>query len=264
MIYEPEFADQARAMCRLGATDEELAEHFEVCVRTIYRWRNTHEAFAEAVVVGKEHADARVERALYSRVVGCTVERTRVFKHAGEDPVTVTYKEHLPPDPVAARHWLRVRQRSKWGDHQEKPAEPTSVERIQRALARVDEQKRLAEEARRSGTMPPQQPSPPPPPPPSPPEPELQQEPEQEPAPATRPDDDPAPEPFPDEDPDPFSNADRAPPPAPAPALAPRPPLFELFPRPGGGYGPRPPAEAAAPAPPPMAPLPPFRRGGYG
>jgi len=91
MIYEPEFADQARALCRLGATDEELAEHFEVCVRTIYRWRNTHEAFAEAVIAGKEHADARVERALYSRAVGCTVERTKVFKGAGEDPVYVTY-----------------------------------------------------------------------------------------------------------------------------------------------------------------------------
>ena len=56
-----------------GATDEELADHFKVCVRTIYRWRNTHEEFAEAVVVGKEHADARVERALYSRAVGCSV-----------------------------------------------------------------------------------------------------------------------------------------------------------------------------------------------
>ncbi|MEO9132316.1 MAG: hypothetical protein ABI240_14045 [Sphingomonas sp.] len=42
MIYKPEFVDQARNMCRLGATDEELAEHLEVCVRTIYRWRNTH------------------------------------------------------------------------------------------------------------------------------------------------------------------------------------------------------------------------------
>ena len=39
MIYKPEFVEQARSMCRLGATDEELAEHFEVCVRTIYRWR---------------------------------------------------------------------------------------------------------------------------------------------------------------------------------------------------------------------------------
>jgi transposase-like protein len=102
MIYEPDFADQVSTLCRLGATDEELAEHFEVCVRTIYRWRSTHEEFAEAVIAGKEHADARVERALYSRAVGCTVERTRVFKSAGDpDPVYATYQHHLPPDPNA-------------------------------------------------------------------------------------------------------------------------------------------------------------------
>jgi predicted DNA-binding transcriptional regulator YafY len=66
MIYEPAFADQARHLCRLGATDEELAEHFEVCVRTLYRWRNTHEAFATACVISREHADDRVEMSLYS------------------------------------------------------------------------------------------------------------------------------------------------------------------------------------------------------
>ena len=138
MIYNPEFADQAREMCRLGATDEELAEHFEVCVRTIYRWRNTHEDFANAVVVGKEHADARVERALYSRAVGCTVERTRVFKSAGDpNPVYATWKHHLPPDPNAALHWLRVRQPKKWRIREEETRDPNAKEMIEKALARV-------------------------------------------------------------------------------------------------------------------------------
>jgi len=142
MIYEPEFADQARTMCRLGATDEELAEHFEVCVRTIYRWRNTHEAFAEAVIAGKEHADARVERALYSRAVGCTVERTKVFRSAGEDPVHATYQHHLPPDPNAALQWLRVRQPKKWGAQVEEKTGSLTQEMIDRALARVKERRR--------------------------------------------------------------------------------------------------------------------------
>ena len=139
MIYKPDFADQANEMCRLGATDEELAEHFEVCVRTIYRWRNTHEEFAEAVVVGKEHADARVERALYSRAVGCSVERTQVFKHAGDpDPVYATYRHHLPPDPMAALAWLRVRQPKKWQIREEETHNPSAKEMIEKALARAE------------------------------------------------------------------------------------------------------------------------------
>jgi hypothetical protein len=139
MVYKPKFAVEAREMCRLGATDEELAEHFKVCVRTIYRWRNTHEEFAEAVVVGKEHADARVERALYSRAVGCSVERTRVFKHAGDpNPVYATYRHHLPPDTNAALQWLRVRQPKKWQIREEETRNPTPIEMIEKALARAD------------------------------------------------------------------------------------------------------------------------------
>ena len=245
MIYEPEFADQARAMCRLGATDEELAEHFEVCVRTIYRWRNTHEEFAEAVVIGKEHADARVERALYSRVVGCTVERTRVFKGAGDaEPVCVTYKHHLPLDPVAALHWLRVRQPEKWRIRDESEDEDDMSKAILAAFARADERRRA--EAELSDPTPPWQPEPPtppsPPPPPAPPQESRpvappEPEPEREPAPDLniRLDDDPVPELCPDEDPNPVSDADRAPPPAPAPA--PRFPVFPLANRGPDGYG---------------------------
>jgi hypothetical protein len=138
MVYKPKFAAIAREMCRLGATDEELAEHFNVCVRTIYRWRNTHEEFAGAVVAGKEHADARVERALYSRAVGCSVERTRVFKHAGDPkPVYATYKHHLPPDPNAALNWLRVRQPKKWRISEWQTRDPWPSEMIQKALDRI-------------------------------------------------------------------------------------------------------------------------------
>ncbi|MEO7688403.1 MAG: helix-turn-helix domain-containing protein [Sphingomonas sp.] len=138
MIYKSEFVEQARTKCRLGATDEELAEHFEVCVRTIYRWRNTHEEFAEAVVVGKEHADARVERALYSRAVGCSVERTKVFKSASDPkPVYASYTHHFPPDPNAGLQWLRVRQPKKWQAREEEIRDPTPSEMIQKALARI-------------------------------------------------------------------------------------------------------------------------------
>jgi len=191
MIYKPEFAEQARKMCQLGATDEELAEHFEVCVRTIYRWRNTHEEFAEAVVAGKEHADARVERALYSRAVGCSVQRTRVFKHVGDDkPVYATYTHHLPPDANAALQWLRTRQPKKWrACEEEEEADESWVEMLQKGLARVADYEA-------SKSTPPQQAVTPQPP--------SEQEPPSEsaPRPAPPPDPIPAPRPEPERDPE--------------------------------------------------------------
>ncbi|MEO6218430.1 MAG: hypothetical protein ABIO86_20555 [Sphingomonas sp.] len=193
MIYKPEFVEQARTMCRLGATDEELAEHFEVCVRTIYRWRNTHEEFAEAVVVGKEHADARVERALYSRAVGCSVERTKVFKHAGDDkPVYATYTHHFPPDPNAALHWLRVRQPRKWQIREEETRDLWPSEMIEKALARIADHQPPVIPSRRP---PPEAAAPAPPPEPEPPpEPDLAPEPRPGPEPERGPEQPPTPD----------------------------------------------------------------------
>ncbi|MES1976333.1 MAG: helix-turn-helix domain-containing protein [Pseudomonadota bacterium] len=138
MTYEPAFADQARRLCRLGATDEELAEYFGVCVRTIYRWRNTHEAFARAVTVGKEHADRRVKRALYAHACGCTVERVTIFNRAvGPGPVSARYTVDLPPDSRAALQWLRVRRPGKWREVEEDGGDPDIIAAIEKALARV-------------------------------------------------------------------------------------------------------------------------------
>ena len=64
MTYDPAFADQARHLCHLGATDPEVAEHFGVSPGTLNRWRITHREFADALVVGGEFADTRVAYSL--------------------------------------------------------------------------------------------------------------------------------------------------------------------------------------------------------
>ena len=192
MIYKARFAAEAREMCRLGATDEELAQHFDVRVRTIYRWRNKYQDFAEAVVIGKEFADDRVERALYSRAVGCSVQRTKVFKTAADpDPVYATYMDHLPPDTQAALHWLRVRRPKRWGVRPDMP-EPFDEnawdddvweEVISRKLDEVVRERQIRQSAQR----PRKQPSEPPSAPPSPPQPPRAEAAAPRPAPAQRP-----------------------------------------------------------------------------
>ncbi|MEG3148879.1 hypothetical protein U1769_03190 [Sphingomonas sp. ZT3P38] len=174
MIYKAKYADEARMMCRLGATDEELAQHFDVRVRTIYRWRNKYQDFAEAVVIGKEFADDRVERALYSRAVGCSVQRTKVFKTAADpDPVYATYMDHLPPDTQAALHWLRVRRPKRWGVRKDMPEQAFDEgawdddvweEVISRKLDEVVRERQIRQSAqrpRKPPSEPPSQPQPP-------------------------------------------------------------------------------------------------------
>ena len=68
--YKPEFVAQAEKLCKLGATDAEIADFFEIDIRTLYRWKGEYEAFCHALKVGKVEADERIERSLFSRAIG--------------------------------------------------------------------------------------------------------------------------------------------------------------------------------------------------
>lgn len=116
--FKPEYAEQAAKLCGLGATDYELADFFKVDTRTIYRWKNQHEEFCQAVKVGKDMADDRVERALYNRAVGYSFESEKVFQFQGVI-VRADTVEHVPPDAGAAFNWLKNRRKDDWRDKQD-------------------------------------------------------------------------------------------------------------------------------------------------
>lgn len=116
--YKQEFVEQAERLCEAGATDMELARHFDVNVLTIYRWRNEHPDFCKAVKVGKDAADDRVERSLFNRAVGYTFESEKVFQFQGAI-VRADTLEHVPPEPGAALNWLKNRRPDVWRDKQD-------------------------------------------------------------------------------------------------------------------------------------------------
>lgn len=118
--YKPEFVEQARKLCALGATDIELADFFEVERTTIWRWSQQHEDFCNALKSGKAAADERVERSLYAKAIGYTHDAVKIFMPANADgPVYAPYREHVPPDTTAAIFWLKNRRSKEWRDKQE-------------------------------------------------------------------------------------------------------------------------------------------------
>ena len=62
--YREEYAEQARKLCLLGATNAELADFFDVTTQTINNWATRHKPFFDARKEGKDAADARVEQSL--------------------------------------------------------------------------------------------------------------------------------------------------------------------------------------------------------
>ena len=113
--YDDTYAAQAEKLCALGATDMELADFFSVHVATIYRWKHAHPEFCEALKVGKDALDDRVERSLYQRAVGYSFNSEKIFHYQGLITRAETV-EHVPPDPGAALSWLKNRRGEKWRD----------------------------------------------------------------------------------------------------------------------------------------------------
>ena len=117
--YDPaQHLEPAREMSLRGATVRELADFFGVSIASIELWAACHADFADALRVGQELADDRVERSLYSRCVGHTVDSEKILVVEGEivhEPV----REYFPPDTGAAFTWLKNRRPAKWRDRRE-------------------------------------------------------------------------------------------------------------------------------------------------
>ena len=80
---------------------------------------NIDPEFSEAIRVGKDAANQRVERSLYQRANGYNYEAVKIFMPAGsKQPVVVHYTEHCPPDVTAAFIWLKNRDPERWRDVQ--------------------------------------------------------------------------------------------------------------------------------------------------
>lgn len=113
--FKPEFIKAAAAMCRLGATDIEIADGLGIEVRTLYRWKAEDKAFCQALKAGKSEADDRVARSLYARANG--YEHNEVdIRVIDQQIVQTPIRKFYPPDTVAAIFWLKNRRPDEWRD----------------------------------------------------------------------------------------------------------------------------------------------------
>lgn len=111
--YKPDYTEQARKLCALGAIDKDLAEFFKVSEQTINAWKEKQPEFLEALKVGKADLDAQVEHKLFHRAMGYEHAEVHVTNYQGVVTLTPLVK-HYPPDTTAAIFWLKNRQPGKW------------------------------------------------------------------------------------------------------------------------------------------------------
>lgn len=113
--YRTEFAEQAAKLCKLGATDADMAMFFEVDESTIREWKLRHEEFSLSIKLSKDETDARVEQSLYRRAMGYSHPAVKIMQADGV-VLQHPYVEHYPPDTTACIFWLKNRQPKEWRD----------------------------------------------------------------------------------------------------------------------------------------------------
>ena len=124
--YNPEYHDDwAWSLAAKGAIDDEIADAFGISVRTLHRWKQEYPSFLQALTVGKEAADAKVEKSLYKRALGYDVKEKETLVETDKDgnvkPVKVKEgTKHVPPDTMAIMYWLnnRCKHTGEWAQTQ--------------------------------------------------------------------------------------------------------------------------------------------------
>jgi hypothetical protein len=117
--YRPEYVEQAEKLSLLGATDIQIADFFGVDESTICRWKHTHPDFCKSIKLAKEIADTQVERSLYNRARGYSVDTVKVFCNKDGEVTQVPVREHFPPDATSLIFWLKNRKPKEWRDKSE-------------------------------------------------------------------------------------------------------------------------------------------------
>ena len=116
--FRAEFVEQAEKLCRLGATDVEVANFFKINVVTLYRWQSQYDDLCKALKVGKDVADDRVEMSLFHRA--CGYQHLDVdIRGVGGKIVKTEIIKHYPPDGTACIFWLKNRRPAEWRDKME-------------------------------------------------------------------------------------------------------------------------------------------------
>jgi hypothetical protein len=116
--YESSFNKQVIKLCKLGATDKEIADFFDVCEKTINNWKIEYPEFLQSIKKGKIEADMKVANSLFKRAIGYRHKEDKIFNNNGE-PLIVPTMKHYPPDPTAIIFWLKNRQPEVWRDKKE-------------------------------------------------------------------------------------------------------------------------------------------------
>lgn len=132
-VYKPEYDRIVEGLCKLGATDPEIAEALGVHISTIKNWKNSNEGFLSAIKRGKELADMQVAESLFKRATGYKSKKVVTASFQGQITDEKEIDEEVVPDVTAQIFWLKNRRPDLWRSNRDaddtgkQEAQPVSI-----------------------------------------------------------------------------------------------------------------------------------------
>ena len=114
--YDENFPERAMDFASEGMTDSQIAYQLGISRSSFYNYKQQHSRFAEAIDVGRDVIDSRVENRLLELALGNYTITIHVTDHEGRTRTTV--KDAIP-NLKAIQYWLERSDKRK-GDKQEK------------------------------------------------------------------------------------------------------------------------------------------------
>jgi hypothetical protein len=133
--YDPEYCEQGKKLCRLGLTDKQLADVWDVSEKTLNTWKEEHPEFLQSLKKGKAISDSEVAQSLYHRARGYYHSDVHIMQFEGK-PIIVDIVKHYPPDTLACIFWLKNRQREIWTDKGIDPDEKQTPDMVNVTIRR--------------------------------------------------------------------------------------------------------------------------------
>lgn len=107
-LYRPEFDGIARRLTSAGSTYSQIADILGVSDVTLWRWQCAHQTFREALRLGSEVANDRVEKSLFDQAVGFYYDAEEI-KVVDKGIVRVKVRKFFEPSASAAIFWAKAK-----------------------------------------------------------------------------------------------------------------------------------------------------------
>ena len=108
--YDENFPERAMDFASEGMTDSQIAYQLGISRSSFYNYKQQHSRFAEAIDVGRDVIDSRVENRLLELALGNYTITIHVTDHEGRTRTTV--KDAIP-NLKAIQYWLERSDRRK-------------------------------------------------------------------------------------------------------------------------------------------------------